>query len=195
MRPNPSLKAPTRYGSHRLAAPGRVNIILAPPAGVCLHGRLSSNVRPHENDTEAPSHMSTKIDRERWSEESKRSYAYHYQATSYEDIHYECSKCGTPSVFTAQEQKISFEEKKNYIWQRRTLCPQCNAELFRLRERERACQARWVQGREVLARDGEFMRDWLEVLQAIPRYSPRYRNSMSQRLETRLGRTGQTRAE
>ena len=74
--------------------------------------------------------MNTKIDRERWSEESKRSYAYHYQATSYEDIHYECSKCRAPSVFTAQEQKVSFEEKKNYIWQHRTLCPKCNAELF-----------------------------------------------------------------
>jgi hypothetical protein len=26
-----------------------VNVILARPAGVCLHGRLSSNVRPHEH--------------------------------------------------------------------------------------------------------------------------------------------------
>ena len=135
--------------------------------------------------------MSTKIDRERWSEESKRSYAFHYQATSYEDIHYQCSKCRAASVFTAHEQKISFEEKKNYIWQHRTLCPKCNGELFRLRQRERACQTRWGVERKVLARNAEFMRDWLAVLQAIPQYSPRYRNSMSQRLETLLRRTVQ----
>jgi hypothetical protein len=36
VRPNPSLKAPTRYGSHRLATPVKVDIVLPWPAGVCL---------------------------------------------------------------------------------------------------------------------------------------------------------------
>jgi Probable zinc-ribbon domain len=132
--------------------------------------------------------MNTKIDRERWSEASKRSYAYHYQVTHYEDIHYTCSKCGSASVFAAKEQKESFEEKKNYVWQRRTLCPSCNAELFRLRQRERSLQARWSAERGGLASDLVFLREWLAVLQTIPRYSPRYRNSMSQRLVILLQR-------
>jgi hypothetical protein len=130
----------------------------------------------------------TKIDRESWSTSSKQSYAYHYQSTAYEDIHYECSKCKSAAVFSAEEQKRSFEVKKNYIWQRRRLCSACNAELFRLRTRERACQARWSEERKVLAHDEGFMRDWLGILLEIPKYAPRYRNAMQQRLTALLSR-------
>jgi len=130
----------------------------------------------------------TKIDREHWSASSKQSYAYHYVSTSYEDIHYECAKCKSAAVFSAEEQKRSFEVKKNYIWQRRKLCPTCNAELFRLRTQERACQARWSVERKVLAQDAGFMRDWLGILGAIPQFAPRYRNAMQQRLTKLLQR-------
>jgi hypothetical protein len=47
--PNPSLKAPTRYSSRAWPLQAKVGIVLAWPAGVCLHGRLSSNVRPHSS--------------------------------------------------------------------------------------------------------------------------------------------------
>ena len=48
-RPNPSLNHRTRYGSHRLAAPGVVNIFLPRPADGCLRGPVSSNVRPRRD--------------------------------------------------------------------------------------------------------------------------------------------------
>ncbi|WP_431259391.1 hypothetical protein ACQ86G_03770 [Roseateles chitinivorans] len=127
----------------------------------------------------------TKIDRERWSASSRQSYIYQCAGESYADIHYECGKCQSAAVFSAEEQKRAFELKKNYIWQRRRLCPACNAMLWRLRTRERACQSRWCSERKVLARDEGFMREWLGILEAIPPFAPQFRNGMPETL-TRL---------
>jgi len=133
----------------------------------------------------------TRIDREQWSQSSKQSYEYELCSEgSYGDLHYNCAKCGAAAVFTAEEQKHSFEVKKNDIRQQRIHCPACNAELFRLRTRERACQARWSADRKTLARDEAFLREWLGILVAIPRYAPRYRNSMGDRLARLLLRLG-----
>lgn len=136
--------------------------------------------------------MNVKVDRAHWSEASKRSVAFDCK-TFYADIHYQCIRCTVACVYSAHSQKVSFEQKKKYIDQRRSLCGPCNAELFRLRQQERAFQARWAAARRDLAKDAVFMNEWLGVLQAIPRYAPKYRNSMNLRLTTllrRLARAG-----
>jgi len=133
----------------------------------------------------------TKIDREQWSQSSKQSFEYEVCSEgSYGDIRYNCAKCGAPAVFTAEEQKHSFEVKKSDIRQQRVHCPACNAELFRLRTRERACQARWSAERKTLVRDEAFLLEWLQIIVAIPQYAPRYRNSMGDRLARLLLRLG-----
>ena len=45
----------------------------------------------------------------RWSRSSKQSFSYASPPERYEDIHYSCWRCKTPSVFTAEEQKEAFE--------------------------------------------------------------------------------------
>lgn len=122
-------------------------------------------------------------DREQWSESSKRSHAYHYPTTAYEDIAYCCRKCRAMAVFTAAEQKISYEVKKQYIWRRRTLCGPCNGELHRLRALEQAFQARWAKERAELRSDREFVKAWLAVLHAIPAYGQRGRSAMTRLLD------------
>jgi len=61
-----------------------------------------------------------------WSDASKRSRSYRKSATiSYFDEHYWCAECGDPAVFSAVDQKYTFEVKKRYFLQRRTLCNPC----------------------------------------------------------------------
>ena len=122
--------------------------------------------------------MNIPIDREKWSESSKRSYAFHYLKTHYEDIQYRCRKCNELAIFTAGEQKIAFEVKKNYIWQQHVLCTKCNDEFYKLKIREKEFQHSWSKYRSTLKNDQQFLSDWLNILNTLPAYGKRPRSSM-----------------
>lgn len=132
---------------------------------------------------------SAKIERDKWSEASKRSYAYYYGRAVYPDIAYICRKCSAKAVFTGEEQKESFEVKKNYIHQRRTLCSPCNAELFRLKKTNSALQERWVKEKTILQRDAAFLTEWLNVLDRFPSFGSRIGGAMQVRLKRLLSDT------
>lgn len=130
------------------------------------------------------------MDATQWSEESKRSYLYcghsYSQSDRYCDIHYRCKRCASPAVFTAADQKRSYEVKKNYIWQSRHLCPACHAQWVQLKAKDRACQARWTAERPTLMHDEPFMRDWLQVLEALPSYDRHKQSTIKTRLRKLL---------
>jgi len=126
--------------------------------------------------------MRAEVDKEQWSESSKQSYAYQSGKHCYEDIHYTCRKCGLESVFPGEEQKVAFEVKKQYIWKRRVLCPDCNGKLFALRVVQREFEARWAAQRNELRRDLNFLRAWQEVLAAFPGYGSRVGGDMGKRI-------------
>ena len=71
------------------------------------------------------SSMAVPVDREKYSDASKRSEGWYHLPDEYQDIHYECQACGTTAVWSRREQKSDFEEKGRYIWQRRVLCQSC----------------------------------------------------------------------
>jgi Probable zinc-ribbon domain len=129
-----------------------------------------------------------KIDRSQWSESSKRSFVYHCAGTVYEDINYTCRRCEAKAVFTAEQQKVSFEVKKNYVWQRRTLCAPCDAALFRLKRQHQDMQRRWNAGRKTLALDAAFLAEWLAVIKTFAQYRSRIGAAMGKRLGTLLAR-------
>ena len=130
--------------------------------------------------------MSNNIEREKWSESSKRSYAYHYGRATYEDISYVCRRCSIGAVFTGEEQKEAYEVKKNYIWQRRTLCSPCNAELYKLKVKNLALQERWIKEKGSLQRDSAFIAEWLAVIDQFPAFGSRIGGSMGERLRKLL---------
>lgn len=132
--------------------------------------------------------MSSNIEREKWSESSKRSYAYHYGRVAYEDIPYVCRRCSIDAVFTGEEQKEAYEVKKNYIWQRRTLCGPCNAELYRLKVRNMALHERWAKEKASLQRDSAFIAEWLTVIDQFPAFGSRIGGSMGEKLRKLLSR-------
>ena len=95
----------------------------------------------------------------------------------YQDIHYKCARCRRDAVFSAVEQKVAFEGRKVYIWQRRSLCSECWSESRRIERRIRECQTRWRIDKRMLRRDSSFLRQWLELLEAHPNYGARKNNA------------------
>lgn len=110
---------------------------------------------------------------EEWSEASKRSVEYMFPPHPYVDIEYLCWQCKAPAVFTAEDQKRTYEVQKAHRGQRRVLCVPCHAERCRLNREVLVCRRRWAEGMRELQRDIEFLRHWLAVLEAHDRYGAR----------------------
>jgi Probable zinc-ribbon domain len=106
-----------------------------------------------------------------WSEKSKQSVAFGFRR-EYEDIPYKCWHCQADCIFTAQDQKYTFEVKKASIDQRRSLCAECWSESHRLRAALRDCEEQWAAAKENLKIDKVFLHRWLELLTALEAYVP-----------------------
>jgi hypothetical protein len=108
-------------------------------------------------------------DVEQWSEKSKQSVAYGFKR-EYQDIPYNCWHCKAACVFTAQDQRYTFEVKKASIDQRRTLCASCWSESHRIRLALRDCEERWARSKAQLSVDKEFLSRWSGLLVALEAY-------------------------
>ncbi len=91
----------------------------------------------------------------------------------YGDIHYECVKCDRASVFSAVDQKLAYEERQVYIWQRRSLCGECWNERRRVERAIRDCRNRWRDDKSSLRRDTAFLKKWLSLLELYPSFGAR----------------------
>lgn len=110
-------------------------------------------------------------DPEQWAEKSKQSISYHY-TREYTDILYDCWRCKAPSVFSAQDQKRTFEVKKASIDQRRILCGSCWAESNQIRALLNDCASSWAASKKEPQQDGAFLVNWLELLVYLEEYVP-----------------------
>jgi hypothetical protein len=111
-------------------------------------------------------------DPECWSADSKKSVDYLFPPEPYIDKAYQCRRlaCRTLDVFTAAEQKHTFEVRKANISQQRLLCRVCHRVWVSLDRESRACRERWATERHALRFDLEFLRRWLVVLEKLPEY-------------------------
>jgi Probable zinc-ribbon domain len=110
---------------------------------------------------------------ENWSEASKRSGTYDFPPTEYTDHKYNCTACSQPSLFTAEEQRKTYEERKAYIWQRRTLCQDCFRARLEVEAELDTVRLSWGREHEALQRDKKFLRRWVELLELHARYGAR----------------------
>lgn len=110
-------------------------------------------------------------DSEQWSEDSKRSVAYGFAPQPYRDKAYQCWRCRAPDVFTAAEQKHTFEVQKANISQQRVLCRACHRERVGLERAADESRRRWATEGAALRHDQAFLRRWLVVLEALPGYN------------------------
>ena len=126
-----------------------------------------------------------KADPNQWSKQSRQSYAV-YSTKEYVDIEYFCWRCGKPDVFTAEDQRHSFEVKKNYIWQQRILCRACWAEANGIRKALDTRQARWAKSKTSLQKDNSFLSGWLQLLTKLEEYVPYSADAAKKNMLTKL---------
>jgi len=107
----------------------------------------------------------------KWSEESRRSVAVEF-IKKYEDIAYDCWRCRKPAVFSAEDQKYTFEIKKANINQRRVLCPECWKESLIIAAALEDREERWVKEKNVLTHDKAFLTEWLSLLTRREEFIP-----------------------
>jgi hypothetical protein len=106
-----------------------------------------------------------------WSEQSQRSVSVGW-TKEYRDIKYQCWRCSSPAVFTARDQKRTFEVKKAPIDQRRILCDKCWHQSLEIRRELADCAERWVDSKANLANDKAFLARWLGLLELLEEFVP-----------------------
>ena len=99
-----------------------------------------------------------------WCESSQRQVVSEW-TEEYRDIRYACWRCKAESVFTAQDQKYTYEVQKAPIDQRRSLCNGCWRESLEVLRALEALDARWKVEKNVLRGDKIFLSDWLKLLE------------------------------
>ena len=107
----------------------------------------------------------------KWDEKSQRSVAFEF-VQEYKDILYNCWHCTKPSVFTASDQKYTYEVKKANINQSRILCTDCWRESLRIAKELKVCEDQWAASKAQLRNDKVFLTGWLELLTRLESYVP-----------------------
>jgi len=108
-----------------------------------------------------------------WSEKSQRSVSSLF-TSRYEDREYKCWSCGKSAVFTAEDQKYTYEVRKAPIDQQRVLCAECWKLSLQIAKELESCETRWATEKSILEVDKVFLSHWLDLLEKREHYV-RYR--------------------
>ena len=104
------------------------------------------------------------LNKEQYSESSKRSVGHEYLGKYYEDIHYKCSKCKKPAVFLAEEQKHFYEVEKRYMWSDRKMCSECWFQYSNLKNELKSKEALYAENKKEAVKNREFLEERLGLL-------------------------------
>ncbi len=110
------------------------------------------------------------VNKDAYSESSKKSVGFEYLDDYYEDKKYRCKKCYKQDVFTAEEQKNTFEVKKAYMWQQRFLCNVCYQEMVEIKKELSEIETGYIKDKETVMCDKELLKRWLFLLKEYPKY-------------------------
>lgn len=112
--------------------------------------------------------MRVPITRSSWSVSSQRTGGhYDDDATEYEALRCQCRGCGISFIFTAEQQQISYEVEKKYVWWLPPYCDACTVRLADLNSRNRSYLTHWDTDRQRLKGDKAFLSNWLDVLREM----------------------------
>jgi len=126
--------------------------------------------------------MKVKLDRDKWSESSKKSSLYEYDDKYYIDISFDCKKCWEPSILSAAEQKHWYEELKYYVWKTPTLCPTCFENYTDLKSELKSYNEKWLNTPKEKRSDILFAKAWLVLLKDVESYGKPVDESMIAKL-------------
>ena len=106
-----------------------------------------------------------------WSEASQRTLSAVY-IKEYKDKHYQCWHCRTEAVFSAADQKYTYEIKKANIDQQRILCETCWRRSLEIARELSTCKDAWALSKPKLMIDSKFLNRWLKLLEEQETYVP-----------------------
>jgi hypothetical protein len=124
-------------------------------------------------------------DPSQWSKKSQRTLAFHY-VKEYKNIEYECWHCHKSAVFSADDQKYTYEVKKAHVDQRRILCPVCWEKSQIIKNDIHICEKKWLESKETLKNDAEFLANWLQLLVLCEEYIPYKPNTAKKNMLKKL---------
>jgi hypothetical protein len=87
-------------------------------------------------------------------------------------IRYNCQRCQAEAIFSAADQKYTYEVKKAPIDQRRIFCELCWREFHQLAAQLKECEGKWATSKRALRADKPFLARWLELLESREKYVP-----------------------
>lgn len=129
---------------------------------------------------------SARVDVSLWSEASRRSLIADTPPKYYTDIHYVCYYCGGHSVFLGADQKITFEVKKQYVWQQRILCEYCKRQSEVLKSELRGFRKVRKERPPSALPDRAQSEKMLQILKLLPKYGVRKDTAAIRMLEREL---------
>jgi hypothetical protein len=123
-----------------------------------------------------------KIDRTNW---HKPSYLGHYdeKATHYEGLRCRCRKCESSFIFSAQIQKVAFENEKKYPGWMPSLCERCESEWESLEKQIVELNQSWELDRDLYKSDLSFLQKWLALLRQAQPYRKKHYESRIRMLQ------------
>jgi DNA-directed RNA polymerase subunit RPC12/RpoP len=122
--------------------------------------------------------LKVRIDKDRYSESSKRSCGHEALGEFYSDYSYVCVKCSRNATYLAIEQKKAYENRKEYMWAKPKLCSSCWQEMRRLKVLAQNLESQYCSNKGECLNDREFLESWLDVLKQHSAYAV-YRSNKS----------------
>ena len=124
-------------------------------------------------------------DPSKWSEKSQRSLTAEF-TKEYTSLQYNCWRCKASSIFTAADQKYTYEVKKAPIDQRRILCADCWKRSLEIGSALEDCRQQWALSKASLKGDRAFLSNWLSLLVEREEYIPYRPNTATKNMLRRL---------
>jgi hypothetical protein len=126
-----------------------------------------------------PSPSAIPADPSQWSEKSQGTLSAVFRR-EYKDKHYQCWHCRADAVFTAADQKYTYEVKKAPIDQQRILCEICWRRSIAIEGELIACSEVWSESKTERRADPGFLKRWLELLEEQETYVP-YKHDLAKK--------------
>ncbi|MBC3875982.1 zinc-ribbon domain containing protein [Undibacterium flavidum] len=119
------------------------------------------------------------VDISQWEPNSQGSVAASF-TQEYVDEHYQCWHCKCNAIFTARDQKHTYEVRKANINQRRILCDSCWHESLNVVKKLETCAEVWGESKMTRRTDKAFLANWLHLLELQETYAP-YRHDIARK--------------
>ncbi len=114
-----------------------------------------------------------------WSESSQKTLSAVF-IKEYRDKPYQCWRCRVEAVFSAADQKYTYEVRKANIDQQRILCGACWRRSLEIARELNTCQISWAAAKAKLRTESAFLVRWLKLLEELETYVP-YKHDASRK--------------